>query len=173
MEFYRDEYRLNRRIRTYSKPYIALVDGIVMGGGVGVSFHGSHRVATENTVFAMPEVAVGFYPDVGGTWFLGRTPGRIGEYLGLTGARIRAADLVFTGLATHSCASGDIRRLVDALADGGDVDVVLDGAVNDPGPAPLSDVQPAIDRTFMETSVERILKRLDDWPDDAFRDWAS
>ena len=84
--FFHDEYRLNWRIHTYPKPYVALLDGITMGGGVGISVHGDFRVATERTLFAMPETGIGFFPDVGGTWFLPRCPGEVGMYLGLTGA---------------------------------------------------------------------------------------
>ena len=84
--FYHAEYRLNARLHRFAKPYIAFLDGIVMGGGVGVSVHGSHRIATENTLFAMPETGIGLFPDVGGSYFLSRCPGALGMYLGLTGA---------------------------------------------------------------------------------------
>jgi enoyl-CoA hydratase len=97
--FWRDEYRLNALINAYPKPYVALMNGITMGGGVGVSAHGSHRIATENTMLAMPEVSIGFLPDVGGTWLLSRAPGETGLYLGLTGARMKAADAMFAGFA--------------------------------------------------------------------------
>src|SRR3989338_2126316 len=99
--FFRDEYQLNRLIYHFPKPYIALLDGITMGGGVGISIHGSHRVATENLLFAMPETGIGFFPDVGGTYFLPRLPGRIGYYLGLTGARIKTDDCVTLGISQH------------------------------------------------------------------------
>src|SRR3990167_4221018 len=99
--YFRDEYRLNRRIFHYSKPYIALLDGITMGGGVGISIHGSHRVATENLVFAMPETGIGFFPDVGGTYFLPRLPDKFGYYLGITGARIDCYDCCALGLTQH------------------------------------------------------------------------
>ena len=89
LQFFWDEYRLNAYIKSYPKPYIALIDGIVMGGGVGVSFHGSHRVAGDNISFAMPEVGIGFFPDVGGSYFLPRLPGETGLYLALTGNRIK------------------------------------------------------------------------------------
>jgi enoyl-CoA hydratase/carnithine racemase len=91
VEFYREEYRLNWRIFRYPKPYVALLDGIVMGGGVGISVHGSHRVVTEDTLFAMPETGIGFFPDVGATYFLPRCPGEVGTYLGLTGERLHAS----------------------------------------------------------------------------------
>ena len=97
--FFQEEYRLNRAIELFEKPYIAFLDGIVMGGGVGLSVHGDHRIVTERTLFAMPETGIGLFPDVGGSHFLSRCPGETGVYLGLTGARLKAADLVALGLA--------------------------------------------------------------------------
>ena len=99
LAFWREEYQLNRRIKRYSKPYIALVDGIVMGGGVGVSAHGAHLVAGEGFTFAMPEVGIGFFPDVGATYLLPRLPHRAGVYLAMTGARAHAGDALALGLA--------------------------------------------------------------------------
>lgn len=97
-DYFIDEYNLNQRIHDFTKPYIALQDGITMGGGVGISLHGSHRVGTERLAFAMPETGIGFYPDVGTTHFLANMPHKIGYYLGLTGARISAADSLATGI---------------------------------------------------------------------------
>ncbi len=94
LEFWREEYTLNAAIKHYPKPYVALIDGIVMGGGVGVSVHGSHRVAGDRFQFAMPEVGIGFFPDVGATWFLPRLPGELGTWCALTGDRLDAADAV-------------------------------------------------------------------------------
>ncbi|MEL7428671.1 MAG: enoyl-CoA hydratase/isomerase family protein, partial [Pseudomonadota bacterium] len=91
-KFWADEYRVNAQIRNYPKPFVAIMDGIVMGGGVGISAHGSHRIVTENTLFAMPECGIGLVPDVGGNWLLSRAPGHVGEYLATTGARLKAAD---------------------------------------------------------------------------------
>ncbi|MEC8094690.1 MAG: enoyl-CoA hydratase/isomerase family protein, partial [Pseudomonadota bacterium] len=119
--FYREEYALNHLIKTFSKPYIALIDGITMGGGVGVSVHGRYRVCTENTVFAMPETGIGLLPDVGGTYFLPRLPGFIGTYMVLTGARLRAADLYYTGIATHHMPSAQLEKLKQELAAGCDI----------------------------------------------------
>src|SRR5256885_1947960 len=102
LTFWRDEYPLNTAIKRYPKPYVALIDGIVMGGGVGVSVHGSHRVAGDRFSFAMPEVGIGFFPDVGATWFLPRMPGELGTWCALTGDRLRAADAVAAGIATHT-----------------------------------------------------------------------
>ena len=100
-DFFREEYRLIRRVHRYAKPYVALIDGITMGGGAGVSLNGRYRVATERTVVAMPENSIGLFPDVGATRFLNRCPGRIGRYMGLSGARLGAADALYCGLATH------------------------------------------------------------------------
>ena len=110
LEFYRDEYLLNAAIKHYPKPYIALIRGIVMGGGVGVSVHGSHRIADETMLFAMPETGIGLFPDVGGSFFLPRCPGEIGMYLGLTGARLKTADALYAGVATHFVPAAGARR---------------------------------------------------------------
>src|SRR5665811_623152 len=99
LQFWRDEYPLNAAIKNYRKPYVALIDGIAMGGGIGVSVHGSHRVAGDKFQFAMPEVGIGFFPDVGATWFLPRMPGELGTYCALTGERLNADDGKTTGLA--------------------------------------------------------------------------
>lgn len=161
--FYWDEYRLNRRIKTYPKPYVALEDGIVMGGGVGVSVHGSHRVATENTLFAMPETGIGMFPDVGGTWFLPRLPGEIGTYLALTGARLKAADCLYAGVCSHFVPAARMAELVEALcgiADAKEVDTVLAVFSADPGPAPLAEHRATIDRCFAHDRIEDILAAL-------------
>src|SRR5215468_8527557 len=113
--FWREEYFLNAMIKHYPKPYIALIDGIVMGGGVGISVHGSHRVAGDRFAFAMPEVGIGFFPDVGATWFLPRLPGETGAYCALTGGRLRVADGLAAGVATHHVAGARFPDLIDAL----------------------------------------------------------
>lgn len=115
-EFFRAEYTLNHRIFTFPKPYIALVNGIVMGGGKGVSAHGSHRVVTENTVFAMPEATIGFFPDVGGGYFLPRCPGQTGTYLALTSKRIKTFDTLYIGFATHVVPLAKMGELRAAIA---------------------------------------------------------
>ncbi len=114
--FFREEYELNLMIATYPKPYVALIDGICMGGGIGVSVHAPYRVATEHAAFAMPETAIGFFPDIGATFFLPRLPGQIGTYLGLTGLRMQGADAVHAGLATHFTPRADLPALSHALA---------------------------------------------------------
>jgi enoyl-CoA hydratase/carnithine racemase len=132
LPFWRDEYRLNHLIKHYPKPYVALIDGIVMGGGVGISLHGSHRVAGEKFQFAMPEVGIGFFPDVGATWFLPRLPGQIGAYCALTGERLRAADGLAAGVATHHIAGARFPDLIDALAGTVSVDAVLAAFADQP-----------------------------------------
>src|SRR5262252_6489068 len=129
--FWREEYALNARIKHYRKPYMALIDGIVMGGGAGVSVHGSHRVAGDRFQFAMPEVGIGFFPDVGATWFLPRFPGELGAYCALTGERLKAADGIATGIATHHVASARFGDLIDALTGAAPVDALL-GAFAEP-----------------------------------------
>lgn len=165
--FYRREYALNHRIHGLEKPYVALLDGITMGGGVGVSVHGSHRVATERTLFAMPETGIGLFPDVGGSYFLPRLPGAIGMYLALTGARLAAADCLYAGIATHCVAGARLDELRHALTRDGDVDRALGGLHWDPGAAPLAAHRDAIDRCFAAASVAEIIAALEaertDW----------
>lgn len=116
-KFFWNEYRLNRRIFHYKKPYISLLDGITMGGGVGISIHGSHRVGTERLVFAMPETGIGFFPDVGGSYFLPRCPGKIGLYLGLSGERLQAVDALAAKLIDCVISSERIDELLHELVD--------------------------------------------------------
>jgi enoyl-CoA hydratase len=159
--FYAEEYRLNTYIKHYPKPYVALVDGIVMGGGVGVSVHGSHRVAGEKLMFAMPETGIGFFPDVGGTYFLPRMPGKVGTWLALTASRLGQADALWSGFATHAVASTDLDAVADALAEKGDPDATLAGFAKPVGDAPAQALLPVIDRCFSADTVEEILARLD------------
>lgn len=158
--FWRDEYRLNALIKHYPKPYVALVDGISMGGGVGVSAHGSHRVVSEYVMFAMPETGIGLFPDVGGSYVLSRMPGEIGIYLGLTGARLKAADVMHAGYGTHYVTRDRMDALEAALAEASDVDAVLTGFATEAGPAPLAELQGAIDRLFAHDTVEAIFAAL-------------
>lgn len=124
-DFFADEYRLNAHIARYRKPYVALIDGIVMGGGVGISCHGSHRVMTENAQFAMPEVGIGFFPDVGGGHLLPDLGGSFGIYLGLTGNRIRQGDALWSGIATHAMRAEYQAGLVERLCETGEPDLAL------------------------------------------------
>ncbi|MBV7257686.1 enoyl-CoA hydratase/isomerase family protein [Pacificimonas sp. WHA3] len=167
-DFFGDEYRMNHRIGTFEKPYVAIIDGITMGGGVGLSIHAPYRIATERTLFAMPETGIGLIPDVGGTHALSHMPGEIGTYLGLTGARLKAEDCLYAGIATHYTQSGNVEGLITALAS--DVDSVTDVMVQferPPGQPPaLKTHRESIDRHFAKTSVEEIMASLsmgDDW----------
>src|SRR5947209_9485850 len=159
LTFWRDEYPLNAMIKQYPKPYVALIDGIVMGGGVGVSIHGSHRVAGDRFAFAMPEVGIGFFPDVGATWFLPRMPGELGTWCALTGDRLKTADAVAAGIATHHVRSERFADLADALCGNVPVDAVLAAFAE---PAAQGTVhRHEIDRLFVGDRVEDILDRLD------------
>jgi enoyl-CoA hydratase len=159
--FFTTEYSLNAAIRHFPKPYIAVIDGIAMGGGVGVSVHGSHRVVSENVVFAMPETAIGLFPDVGTSYVLPRLPGQIGMYLALTGGRINAADMLYAGLATHFVPAARIGGIAPRLMQGEDPETVLAGLTADPGPSFLAAHREAIDRAFSAPSVEAILAALE------------
>jgi enoyl-CoA hydratase len=168
--FYADEYRLNTKIKRYPKPYVAFMDGVVMGGGVGVSVHGARRIAGEATLFAMPETGIGLFPDVGGTWFLPRLPGEVGMWLALTGARLRAADAVAAGIcdlhiprARHEDALAALAHAAsgatadDALAA---IDAALGAVATAPEGGGLAALRPQIDRLFAGDSVEAILAAL-------------
>lgn len=159
--FWTDEYRLNALIKHYRKPYIAFLDGITMGGGVGLSVHGSYRVASEHILFAMPETGIGMFPDVGGSYFLSRCPGMIGIYLGLTGARLKAPDALYAGIATHYVPRAKLDALEAALAnDAGNAHAVLASFAAVPDPAPLAAQRIAIDHLFAGTTVAAILADL-------------
>jgi enoyl-CoA hydratase len=166
--FFREEYELIRRIHHLSKPYIAIIDGITMGGGAGISINGAYRIATERTLFAMPETGIGLFPDVGATRFLNRCPGRIGHYLGLTGARLNAADALYCGFATHTVKHERIEALLGELGrtswrageEHRQADACLGRFATDPQPASLAALQPAIDRCFAGDTVEAILDEL-------------
>ncbi len=160
IEFWRQEYLLNSEIRHFPKPYIALVEGFVMGGGVGLSSHGTYQVAGDKYQFAMPEVSIGLFPDVGGTYLLPRLPGKIGTWLALTGNRVGAAEAIAFGLATHRVPYADFPALVDALGSGGEVKGTLAAFSIAPGENPLAKFVSLIDRAFAGESVEDILARL-------------
>lgn len=161
LQFWRDEYPLNVVIKNYRKPYVALIDGIVMGGGVGVSVHGSHRVAGDKYSFAMPEVGIGFFPDVGATWFLPRMPGELGTYCALTGDRFGIADALYAGLATHRISSARFPDLLDGLTGTVSVDAVLAAFAEPAGEGPIGTRRHLIDHIFHGHDVEVILERLD------------
>jgi enoyl-CoA hydratase len=159
---------LNHLLFSYPKPVIAVMDGITMGGGVGLSAPARYRLATERTTFAMPETGIGLFPDVGGGWFLPRLPGRIGLWLALTGARIKAADCLHAGLATHHVPSERLPALKAELAENSkDIEALLAQFHVDPGPAPLLAHRAELDAAFGQGSVEAILAALE-----AGSDWA-
>lgn len=169
--FFAREYVLNARIHAYPKPYIALIDGIAMGGGVGVSFHGSHRIAGENIAFAMPEVGIGFFPDVGGSYLLSRLPGKLGLYLGLTGERMKQADCVASGLATHACA--DLDALETALCDEADLDSVLAEHCSSREAGPQMQKLSTINDAFSSDSVLGIVDHLQRMESENADEWAA
>ncbi|MBF6046624.1 enoyl-CoA hydratase/isomerase family protein [Streptomyces sp. NRRL B-1677] len=158
-DFWRDEYRLNARIARYSKPYVAVMDGIVMGGGVGVSAHGSVRIVTERSRVAMPETGIGFVPDVGGTYLLGLAPGELGTHLALSGAAVGAADALLCGLADHYVPSELLPGLIGDLAQA-PVRDVLARYVGQAPPGELAAHQEWIDHCYAAGTVEEILERL-------------
>lgn len=176
-DFFRTEYQLNHLLFTYPKPTLAVVDGVVMGGGVGVSMPCRFRVATERTLFAMPETGIGLFPDVGGGWYLPRLPGRVGTWLALTGARLRAADCLELGIATHYVASEQLpafKRAFVGLASAPDGEFAesailaeLDPFAGDAGAETISARRADIDRLFAFDTVEEIFAALDadggDW----------
>ena len=159
--FWRDEYRLNAMIKSYRKPYVALIDGVVMGGGVGISVHGSHRVAGDGFAFAMPEVGIGFFPDVGATWFLPRLPGEFGTYCGLTGERFDAAAAVACGIATHRVKSRMFPDMIDALCSAVPTEALLGAFATPAGEGAVMRRSAAIDRFFSRDRVEDVLAELD------------
>jgi enoyl-CoA hydratase len=167
LTFFREEYTLNTDIKRYPKPYVALIDGIVMGGGFGVSVHGSHRVAGDRFQFAMPEVGIGFFPDVGGTWVLPRMPHEIGTWCALTGERLKTADAVAAGIATHHVKSERFAELLDALCRNVSVDATLAAFAEPATEGPVMARRGALARLFAAGAVEDILKALeaagDDW----------
>lgn len=159
--FWRDEYALNHLISRYSKPFISLVDGLCFGGGFGVSGHGRYRVAGEKLGFAMPEVAIGLFPDVGATYVLPRLPGWSGTFLAMTGARIGVADAVALGLYSHFIPAERWPDLIEALAAGDEADPLLDRfSVVPPEPA-LAGLYPTIDRIFAGGTVPAVVAALE------------
>jgi enoyl-CoA hydratase len=161
IDFWREEYQLNAEIRRYPKPYVSLVEGICMGGGVGLSLHGKYRVAGDKYLFAMPEVSIGFFPDVGATHALPRLPGRLGAFLALTGARLGPGEGAAFGLATHRVPSAQLPSLLEALCLGKDVARTLAAFSIDAEANRLAPRVPLIDRAFAGATVERVLQNLD------------
>jgi enoyl-CoA hydratase len=157
--FWADEYRLNARIARYPKPIVAIMDGIVMGGGVGVSAHTSHRVVTERSAIAMPEVGIGFAPDVGGTWLLSHAPGELGTHVALTARSLGPADAIEAGLADFHVATSELPTLLAALSHT-DPGEAIAAVTSDPPAGQLAEWRPWIDRTYQADTVEEIVERL-------------
>ncbi|MBY4898071.1 enoyl-CoA hydratase/isomerase family protein [Cupriavidus sp. AU9028] len=179
-QFFAEEYALNHRIHRYPKPYVALMDGVVMGGGMGISQGAVRRLVTDRTRMAMPETNIGLFPDVGGGWFLARTPGRIGEYLGLTGTVIGAADALYAGLADAFLPANALAELQASLRasrfDSGaallaaiDAATANHAAACDPAQGMLARERQAIDAAFAAPSVQQVLVHVSDAPGD----WAA
>lgn len=179
-DFFKAEYRLNALIHNYPKPYVSILNGVTMGGGVGISVHGSHRITTEKTLFAMPESGIGLFPDVGGGWFLPRLPGEYGMWLALTGARLKGSDVTALGVGTHHVPGELIGNLVTQI-EGADFSFEPEhllksilGSVSQMVPhAEIENYEDLINTCFSADSVEDILGRLaeqnDDWAEAQIR----
>ncbi|MEM8697230.1 MAG: enoyl-CoA hydratase/isomerase family protein [Pseudomonadota bacterium] len=162
-EFFHTEYRLNHLLFTYAKPTVAFMDGITMGGGVGVSLPCRYRVATQHTRFAMPETGIGLFPDVGGGWYLSRLPGRTGQFLALTGARIDGAECIALGLATHYLPSESLDEVKAKIADDPQaIAAILEDASVEPPEARITANREKIDRLFASDRYEDILAALEE-----------
>ena len=168
MQFFWHEYRLNHFIHHFSKPYIALMDGVTMGGGVGISMHGSHPVATEHFMFAMPETGIGFFPDIGASYLLSQCSGSLGIYLGLTGNRLNAAEALAVGLVKQQMGSENLQNMLDRLIDADlstdaykRVNACLKPFAIEGMPSPIMALQGAIDHCFSGSDVESIMAELE------------
>jgi len=167
--FFHTEYRLNHLLQSYPKPVIAIMDGVTMGGGVGISVHGAYRVATERTTFAMPETGIGLFPDVGGSWFLPRLPEpEIGTWLALTGARLKGEEVLSSGIATHFALSAELSRLVPQLCEHGPS--ALDRQPADG--SPIVPVPGGLQSLFGFDTVEGVFAALERGESHDGRNWA-
>ena len=164
--FWRQEYIMNARIAKFSKPYVAFMDGLVMGGGVGLSAHARHRVVTEKTRLAMPEVGLGFFPDVGGTWLLSRSPGEIGTYFGLTGQTMNGPDAIYARFADAVVPTGKLAALREVLTKVGpgtssdEIETLIEGFATAETSGPVAAMQGKIDGWFAYDQMEDILSSL-------------
>jgi enoyl-CoA hydratase len=164
--FWRQEYIMNARIAKYPKPYVAFMDGLVMGGGVGLSAHGRYRVVTEKTKLAMPEVGLGFFPDVGGTWLLTRSPGELGAYFGLTGQTMNGPDAIharFADAVVPSAKLPDLRDVLTKVRPGTasrEVEILINGFATGETSGPVAAMQPSIDRWFAHERMQDIIAAL-------------
>jgi enoyl-CoA hydratase len=161
LKFFHDEYLLNHLMFTYPKPIISFMDGIVMGGGVGVSQPAKYRVVTEHTRYAMPETGIGLFPDVGGSWYLSRLPGRIGQFMVLTGARLDGAECLWTGLATHYLESGVLTEAKERIAHGHEPGQVLSALSATPPHARIEDNAVRIAKHFSSDRLEDVIASLE------------
>lgn len=180
MQFFWHEYRLNHLIHHFGKPYVALMDGVTMGGGVGISLHGSHPVASERFLFAMPETAIGFFPDIGASYLLARCPGYFGVYLGLTGQRLGAVDAHALGLVKHLIPADKLQNALRALIETNltvdahtTVSACLQRFAMPDQPAPLMQSQPLVDHCFKGSDIESILVMLAQSDDAWYRETLS
>nr|WP_146687055.1 enoyl-CoA hydratase/isomerase family protein [Bradyrhizobium canariense] len=164
--FWRQEYIMNARIAQFPKPYVAFMDGLVMGGGVGLSAHGRHRVVTEKTKLAMPEVGLGFFPDVGGTWLLSHSPGELGTYFGLTGQTMNGPDAIHARFADAVVPSGKLAALREVLSKvrpgalSSEIKTLIDGFATNETSGPVAAMQPTIDGWFAHDDMEDIVAAL-------------
>jgi enoyl-CoA hydratase len=160
--FFLEEYRMNTKLFTYAKPVVTVMDGITMGGGVGISLPARVRIATENTKFAMPETGIGLFPDVGGGWYLSRLPGRMGQYLALTGHRLNGAECLALGLATHYLPAAALPEAKQRIAENPQaIGAALGTLTETPPPAPILDHAQDIDRLFASDTLEDIFAALE------------
>ncbi|HKT15346.1 MAG TPA: enoyl-CoA hydratase/isomerase family protein, partial [Allosphingosinicella sp.] len=160
--FFHEEYRLNHLLFAYQKPTVAFMDGITMGGGVGLSMPCKYRIATENTRFAMPETGIGLFPDVGGGWYLSRLPGRAGQFLALTGARLDGAECHYLGLATHYIPHDSLEDVKAQIAAKPDrIEGILGTASVTPPPARIADNLVQLNRMFASDRLEDIIATLE------------
>ncbi|GAA4158077.1 enoyl-CoA hydratase/isomerase family protein [Gryllotalpicola daejeonensis] len=157
--FWRDEYRLNLYIANYPKPFVAVMDGVTLGGGVGLSAHAAIRVVTERSKVGMPETSIGYIPDVGGTWLLAHAPGELGTYLGLTASTIGAADAILAGFADHYVPSERLSALIEDL-ETGDADAAVTRHAETPPPGTLGAAREWIDPAFSAPTVAEVVGRL-------------
>lgn len=169
--YWRAEYRLDAMIARYPKPYVALMDGFCLGGGVGLSAHGSHRIVTERSQVGMPETVIGFTPDVGGSWLLARAPGHAGEFMAATAYRMNAADAIHAGFADTMIRSQDLPDLVAALCEGQDAGQAVQRSAAEAGASDLAARQDRIASVFGVETIQEAVRRLDpgqgSWEEDA------
>lgn len=176
-DFFKKEYKTNGLIGSYKIPYIAFIDGIVMGGGVGLSVHGQYRIATEKTLFAMPETQIGLFPDVGGSYFLPRLTGHLGWYLALSGVRLKGSDVFSAGIATHYVESKDLKNLelslIDCTNDKDINDVLAKFMKTDIPSFSLKPILDKINKCFSPQNMEEIIATLKNdgskWADDTLK----